>query len=406
LVGAGVAVWYQARTEARLDGGIAATDTAPSVSEPLKLQIDDPLQSLTESPDASNIQDSSVHDNVRLASVDSVEVPPLELSTDRPVRSALLQLKAGQTVRGTDGGRPLIFVPEGGLRVDVENVRFERVDFVWYDAPHSEALDASDGPSPVIIAAAARRVEFRGCSFQSRANTGVPVVAVRWSGASARGTEEFAGVPADGGELTLADCVFDRVDAAIEWVGHGVATIDAANVLHLGPGPLLRLTGCPEGAESINMSLQHVTLRGPGAAIECRYTDLVDPAGALVISATDSALAIDRDGSLLVFEGPQRPTALLRSLQWSGQGSLVAPGVTVAVWRGPNAVVESLGDEEIDMAGLVRSRVQFVGPTEGGPAASRVTRWQVPLRSPDPPGAFADDLYLANPEESRRPENE
>jgi hypothetical protein len=193
--------------------------------------------------------------------------------------------------------------------------------------------------------------------------------------------------------LTLTDCVFDNVEAAVEWSGHGIATLDASNVLHLGPGPLLRLNRCPEVAESINVSLQHVTLRGCGAALECRYSRLVDPTGTLVISATESALAIDRDGTLLLFEGPEHPTALLRSLQWSGQGSLLVPGVAVAAWRGPDGALESLGEDEIDMAGLVRSRVQFAGTTDGGPAASRMTRWQVPLRSPDPPGVFVDDLH-------------
>jgi hypothetical protein len=34
----------------------------------------------------------------------------------------------------------------------------------------------------------------------------------------------------------------------------------------------------------------------------------------------------------------------------------------------------------------VQSEIGFAGPTRSGAQASQAVRWQVPLRSPDPPG--------------------
>ena len=41
------------------------------------------------------------------------------------------------------------------------------------------------------------------------------------------------------------------------------------------------------------------------------------------------------------------------------------------------------------------SEVEFAGSVENGPHASRITRWQVPLRSADPPGIGRHGLFLA-----------
>jgi hypothetical protein len=69
----------------------------------------------------------------------------------------------------------------------------------------------------------------------------------------------------------------------------------------------------------------------------------------------------------------------------------------MALWRSGPRRQQNLPDDELEIAGLVRSEVEFAGGAEGPPSASRVIRWQVPLRSADPPGANANSLFLPQP---------
>ena len=64
----------------------------------------------------------------------------------------------------------------------------------------------------------------------------------------------------------------------------------------------------------------------------------------------------------------------------------VSPETVIAAWRGSDGREEVLDDASVSIAGLVRSKVGFAGDAGSGPAASRIIRWQVPLRSTDPPG--------------------
>ena len=64
--------------------------------------------------------------------------PDLVLAADNPLAEALIELRAGQRVRAAPGHRATLLVPEAGLVVDKENVRFENIDFVWKHASLAE----------------------------------------------------------------------------------------------------------------------------------------------------------------------------------------------------------------------------------------------------------------------------
>ena len=155
--------------------------------------------------------------------------------------------------------------------------------------------------------------------------------------------------------------------------------------------------------ESIAISLDHVTLRGDTAVLECRYAGMIVESGAITISATDSALAGNPGGGLLILVGSQRPDPLLKAIAWNGQGSLVTPETAVALWRSAANHQQIVPEDELDVAGLVRSDVTFAGDAEGAPSASRITRWQVPLRSAEPPGASTNGLFLPENRRNYRP---
>ncbi len=142
------------------------------------------------------------------------------------------------------------------------------------------------------------------------------------------------------------------------------------------------------------LSLQHVTTRGDCAVLECRYREIEGELGAVVVAVTDSALVTNPHGTLIILAGPQRPEPLLRAISWSGQGSLVTDDTSVAAWRDATGRQRAIAEDELEIAGLVRSTVTFAGAAHEPPVASRITRWNAPLQSDSPPGCDTSVLYL------------
>jgi len=314
------------------------------------------------------------------------ETPPtgpedLVLASDGPLRITSLRLRAGQCVRGMSGKRPLVMVPPTGLVVDVEDVRFENLDFVW-DHP-SQAAEAA------IVHLRSARAEFRGCQFRPARRLPAPPVAVRWTHPADSDNAEFS-LPS--GRVRLGDCVLRSVGAGVECQTRGALAVELVNTLQLGGGPLLRLDHCPRPDEPVLIALQRVTLRGGGPVLECRCGALDEQPGEISIQAAGCAFVPGPGGALLLFAGSESPERILGSIRWTGQGSLVSPEAVIAAWRLPDGGERALDEAAVSIDGLVRSRVEFAGSADAAAAASRVIRWQAPLQSTDPPGIDAAAL--------------
>jgi len=302
-----------------------------------------------------------------------------------PVRLDGLALQAGQRVSGLPGRRSTVVVPSEGLVIATEGVRFERLDFVWQ---HGGATAAAERAA--VIEMRASRAEFHGCSFQAGERQSFPPVAIRWLHPAA-GSETQLALPS--GRIALNDCVIRGLRAAVDCRTAGAVVVETANVLCLEVGSLVALDHCPEADEPVAVMLERVTLRGAGAVLECNCAETASRPGRIRIAASQCAFAGGTASGLLYFTGPLPPTALLAQIEWTGDGSLLAPDSPVAIWQRPDGQVQALDDAAVSMAGLVRSEIEFAGPAEGGPEASRVLRWQAPLRSADPPGAEPQTLF-------------
>jgi hypothetical protein len=304
------------------------------------------------------------------------------LPADKKLRLGELSLRAGQRVRGRAGRRPLISISGAGLKVECEDICFEGIDFVRESSPPGR-----DKPNheQAMITVAAQASRFRGCSF-SCAHATEPV-AIEWIGAA-------DALPGSQGALTFSDCVFQGTAAIVDCRGTTGLSVDLTNALCVASGPIVRLHRCPSPGETFAISLDHTTTRGDSRLIECRYGRLESEPGQIVISVADSALVTNPGGALLLFCGPHRPDALARAISWNGQGSLITRDAVVALWRSRADKELALGEDKIEIGGLVRSEVEFAGTADGRPAASRITRWQAPLRSAEPPGAATDALFL------------
>lgn len=309
----------------------------------------------------------------------------LLLPVDRPLMLTRLSLRPGQTVRGVGGGRPLVALPSDGISIDVEGVRFVGVDFVWDHLASSSQL-----ARPAMLRVACHRIEFSGCSFQAPLGLKQPA-AILWQQPAATEADRLA-LPSS--KMQLTDCVLSGVGVGIDSDTVGALLIEATNVLHLGPGPLLRFTRCLQVDEPLLMTLSHVTLRGATALVTWQYEQVEDRAGEVSIRAVECAFVPAEGGGLLVCEGPESPEALLRGIRWSGQGSVLEQAAPVTSWRREPDDTAVQDRFDVEVAGLVRSGVGFAGGVNDGPEASRVIRWQVPLQSTDPPGIGEDGLAL------------
>ena len=313
---------------------------------------------------------------------DSTRVNDLVLSGDDDWHLDAQAIKAGQRVRWPAGVRPRVSVPRGGLVVGCDDVCFESIDFV-YQASDTGA-GAIDRVAAMIVVAG-QGVELRGCSLASVGDA--PPAAICWKGTSER-------TPGSSGEMTLRDCVASGVAAVVDCSSTGGLSVRLSNTLCVAAGPIVRLHGPAASDQRLTISLEHVTTRGDGAVLEWRYGRTEKAPRPIEISATACALDTNPEGGLLIFVGTERPDRWLRAITWSGEGSLVTPQAAMALWHGPGDKREVLPDDALEIAGLVRSRVEFAGGAQGPPSASRLIRWQAPLRSPEAPGIDSNSLYL------------
>jgi hypothetical protein len=302
----------------------------------------------------------------------------LVLASDRPVELSRLDLRPGQRVRGLPGKRPQVVVPPGGVVLSHDDVCFENLDFV---ARATAAAGPTPTAAPAMLVVQCQRAEFCGCTFRPVAGSPDPPAALRWSQAA---PPAHAPLDLPTGRLTLVDCLFDRVAAAVVGDRAGAMAFDLSNVLHLGPGPLLRLERAPGADEPLRLVLSHLTLRESGPLVDCPTT--AEPSGGLAIEADGCVLAPAAGAPLLRFCGPVSPARRLAGLTWTGQGSLLATQTPLAAWQPEQGDLQLLDDSQAAVAGLVRGDATFAGPAHAGPAASRARQWQAPLPADLAPG--------------------
>ncbi|MGO9112049.1 MAG: serine/threonine protein kinase [Thermoguttaceae bacterium] len=326
---------------------------------------------------AKLVNDPRIADNAR---------EELCLPTDRPVRGELLKLKPGQRIRA-QGGRARMFVPREGLAVHADRESFENVDFVAEERSDQPAM--GNERSPALIRLLAAECEFVGCSFQSANGSPELSAAIVWQHASA---ERPAAVALPSGRIRLKDCVFRRVGVGIESHVQGAIDLEITNSLHLGPGPMIRLTHAPAADEPVRIILSQVTLREADALVDCRCINLHDPSGEINIEASGCVLAPRVQAALLMLSSSVFPAPLLHEVKWTGQGSVLAGQIVFGRWNGRDGARQTIDDATISIAGLVRGEVGFAGTFDGDPASSQVVNCQAPLQDSESAGATARDL--------------
>ena len=217
---------------------------------------------------------------------------------------------------------------------------------------------------------------------RSRLDRGEPATAIAWRGPprSARAAADWQG------RLTLDSCTIRGFATAVQCPSAQRATLELTNSLLVGCGSVARLARAPRGDEACEVWLIHVTARETGPLVRIDYEELPAAIGQLTITAQESTLAPRRGEPLVLFAGPAAPEPLLAAMEWQGQGSLVTPETTIAACRFGDSALDPIADDDLAVAGLVRSQVGFAGESLAVSADSRTVRWQGALQSSEPPG--------------------
>jgi hypothetical protein len=232
-------------------------------------------------------------------------------------------------------------------------------------------------------------VQFVGCTFQAvSAGTFELPVAIRCGGSSQRTTTLVLA-----SQLQLERCVLDGVSCGVECRTRGPLAIAAKNTLYLGHGPLVRFpTGRAVDAPA-TLQLDGATIRGASAVVELNSDDAGDGAAPLTIAAANCVFSAEEHGALVIFAGGRSPPStggFLKSIEWSGQGSLISAGTNVVLWQHAE-ISEPLPEADLSVDGLATSTLEFEGLATGDPDNSRLRRWLGPISSDEPPG-IGDNL--------------
>jgi hypothetical protein len=314
------------------------------------------------------------------------EIPPLLLPVGRVVRLESLSPRAGQVVCGKNDARTLISVPAAGLVIEQPDVCFRNIDFVSDDK-----LTANRS---ALVVVRSPTVEFDRCSFQSLHNAEPRTcTAIRWLSASNAQSDTWQ---AADDQLKLSNCVFLRVDTALERNRPGDASVECLNCLHISSGTLVRNIASAEGSDLMSITLDHCTLRNSGPAFEILPQNVeasADPAR-VTCAAIDCVFAIESEQSLVLVDAGSEPNSTSPRVRWTGQGSLVSVDTPLVGSRLEDGGIEPLAESIMPVTGLARSQLEFAGDVGMDPQTSKLLRWLAPRPSLDPPGIVPSELNL------------
>jgi hypothetical protein len=304
--------------------------------------------------------------------------PIIEIESNAPLAAGSLRIQQGAVVRGKEESRLTVLVPLSGLAVTADNVRFENIDFLWRG--RATVIAASD--EQAIIDQRATHTEFVGCTFHAIPSDSEGPIAIRLSGSRQMTTL------APALRLKLDRCVIDGAANAIDCPSRAPLSIEIHDSLFLGSGSLVHFSSSRPIDAPAAIEFEHVTLRGATSVMKISCDEPTDAPAQISVTAKDSVFAPADGGALVMLSGsrdPRKGSGVLKALEWSGQGSLVAPQTPISCLQA-GGQREELPEDYLAVEGLVASAFEFSGPRGSGPAASQLHKWLAPLTSDEPPG--------------------
>jgi eukaryotic-like serine/threonine-protein kinase len=305
----------------------------------------------------------------------------LHLHGPGPYAARDLSFTGKLEIRGAGTRMPVVICRDGPLRLTAEQLIFENVE-VRRD-PRSSAVDG-DKPG-ALLQIQAQQFAVRHCRFEGRVEDQGP--AIEWSLLDS----ESAGQR----DCLVIDSVFEGSQTALLVKGPP-ATISLDNVLSHGSGPLIELSASDRGRRAIDIETRRVTIRGSSPLILCGVVDGARTFSPLKLSLEESVFELQQ-AALLEFRGADAPADWQRTLEITGEGSVIPPGALIAGVRVAPDRLRPLRADDVAIDGLMSVNLRFAGPAAGQPANSALVEYSGFGRSPQPPGIDAARLPPPRP---------
>ncbi len=306
---------------------------------------------------------------------ESTPIDRVLLDPHKPTPVESLDLLPGQTITAAEGARAELLISGGPLRIGMERLRFERIDFV-FERDAAVQLPPSE---PTLLEFSGEEIEFHECTFRIRGGQTPLATAIRWNDSPASGPRSLL----PGGRIELTRCRVAGMSAVLAVQRRGELLLDAEHLLHVGPGPLVRLSEFPTADSSLRLRLTHATVRG-AAVCHGTLSPGVQP-GRFTVETRLSVFDPGSRHAVIEVAGPESAADQLSGFSWEGEGSLLASS---AEFLGLDRAgrLQPLADSALAVSGLVRSRLEFAGELSSEPGDSHLLAWQAPLPSGAQPG--------------------
>lgn len=298
------------------------------------------------------------------------------------------------TIRGKAGLYPQVVVTQPPTQVAAQQLTLENIHF-RYNADPREV----HGPSSPLLLVRSQQLTLRGCSFQtddlaekdSPFETGrspkMQPIAIAWK-VSDRGDQ-------NGGRVTIRDTVFAGRSTAL-FLSGVPASLECRNCLKVGGGAMFTVVGNMQPGRLLKVQLSQVTLRQAESLVRWESADNQSPAGYIVVQADDCVFDLaGRTAALFQFVAASPIDATTTRIELTGAGSLARTGLVESIRTTNTGAATALANPAVvELEGITTGPFTFAGPLDLFPGHSSVESFQVPRRSPRPPGIAPARLSL------------
>lgn len=339
---------------------------------------------------------SAVHDNDAVGR--ALPAPDrhgvIRLDGPGPWRASDITAVGALTIEGDPAARPLIVIDSRSFRIWAESVKLKnlRISLAAGRSPDSPKLSA-------LLLVHAQTIGLDGCIVESgpigesaeSSHAGPPTAPP--SGPALIAWKLLDSADQRGGTATIRNTRFAGDGPAL-YLAQAMPRVDFDNVLKLGPGPLVQLSGALTAKSPVEMRLAHTTLRSSGALLRWVVPAEDRRTGRILVEAGDCVFDVASPrAALFEFAGPEPRPEWLQSVKMTGEGSIARPTLDVAAWISTvNGRLASLDAAALELEGIISGPFQFAGEPGPNPSAAEVHDSEAPRRTSDPPGIRASDL--------------
>ncbi len=321
------------------------------------------------------------------------------LDSNKPYAWRAIKSDAAIVIRGKAGLKPSIAVGQTPCRIEAGKLTLENVHFVR--KPTEQNGDAA--PSALLLVRS-RQLTITGCSFETHDLTSPTdgdeptrsgPVAIAWKQFESRQGEEY--------QIVVRDSVFLGRTAAL--ILSDVPTaVECINSVKIGGGAMFVLSDNVPAGTLLSLRLKQLTLRQPECLLEWRSPANKGVSGFIAMQADDCVFDLaEGSTALLQFVGDTPIDSATTRIEVTGTESLARPGLAIASQTTSAGKNVPLRDRNIvELEGITTGPFTFVGPVSMAPGDAVIDSFDMPRRSPEPPGIDASRLSTSSTRVERR----